>query len=140
MHLLDINVWLALAFDSHKHHQAAAAWFDGAADETCCFCRMTQAGFLRLASTPQVMMDQALTLDAAWRVYDDLYADPRVVFAEEPAGIESLWRTLTRDKTFSPKIWNDAYLAAFAQSVDLEVVTLDKGLGQYKDLRLTVLS
>jgi hypothetical protein len=25
MHLLDINVWLALAFRSHKHHSSANA-------------------------------------------------------------------------------------------------------------------
>ena len=29
MHLPDINVWLALTFDSHAHHPAAKTWFDG---------------------------------------------------------------------------------------------------------------
>jgi hypothetical protein len=44
MHLPDINVWLALTFDSHVHHPAAKVWFDALADEHCFFCRMTQQG------------------------------------------------------------------------------------------------
>jgi len=140
MHLLDVNVWLALAFDSHKHHASAAAWFEKAAADSCCFCRITQTAFLRLATTPQVMMDDALTLADAWLAYDDLYQDPRVAFAEEPAEIESSWRTLTQDETFSPKIWNDAYLAAFALVADFEVITLDKGFSQHKGPRVTILS
>ena len=48
--LPDINVWLALTFDSHIHHAAAKAWFDPLSDEVCYFCRLTQQGFLRLAT------------------------------------------------------------------------------------------
>jgi len=138
MHLLDVNVWLALAFDSHQHHTRAARWFEAAQPESCCFCRMAQQGFLRLATTPQVMMSNALTLADAWRAYDDLYNDPRVVFADEPDGIERLWRVHTQDDTFSPKVWNDAYLAAFAQAADFELVSFDQGLGRYKNLRCII--
>jgi hypothetical protein len=42
MLLPDVNVWLALTFDSHVHHPAAKTWFDGLADEVCFFCRLTQ--------------------------------------------------------------------------------------------------
>jgi uncharacterized protein len=41
---------------------------------------------------------------------------------------------------FSPKVWNDAYLAAFARSVDFEVVTFDQGFAHYANLRRTILS
>ena len=55
MQLPDINVWLALAFDSHIHHPDAKKWFDGLADDAICyFCRLTQLGFLRLATNPKV--------------------------------------------------------------------------------------
>ena len=37
------------------------------------------------------------------------------------------------------KAWNDAYLAAFTLSANLELVTFDKGLSQYKPARCTVL-
>ena len=96
--------------------------------------------FLRLATTPQVMMTDVLTLAAAWLAFDELYNDPHVVFAEEPQGIEPLWRSYTQHQSFSPKVWNDAYLAAFAQAADFEVITFDKGFLQYKNLRHTILT
>ena len=42
MLLPDVNVWLALTFDSHVHHPAAKAWFDALSGELCFFCRYTK--------------------------------------------------------------------------------------------------
>jgi len=138
MHLPDINFWLALAFDSHKHHAPATEWFAGALPADCAFCRLTQQGVLRLATTPAVLGDKALTLVEAWQMYDALFADPRVVFAEEPEDIEARWRNYTRARSFSPKVWNDAYLAAFAASADFDLVTFDQGFLQYDGLRYLI--
>ena len=140
MHLLDINVWLGLAFKRHKHHASAVAWFRSVGQGRCCFCRVTQMGFLRLASNPQAMGSDAVTLLQAWQAYDALFADPHVAYVEEPASIEAVWRSLTQQQAFSPKVWNDAYLAAFARSVDFEVVTFDQGFAHYPNLRRTILS
>ncbi len=76
----------------------------------------------------------------AWRAFDELISDERVAFAEEPDGIEDAWRSLTQLQTFSQNVWSDAYLAAFAQAADFEVVTFDRGFTQYKNVRVTVLS
>jgi toxin-antitoxin system PIN domain toxin len=139
MHLLDINVWLGLAFKRHKHHISAIAWFNSIGQTRCCFCRLTQMGFLRLASNPQAMGISAVTLQQAWQAYDALFADPRVGYVEEPAGIDPVWRSLTQHQSFSPKVWNDAYLAAFAQTVDFEVITFDQGFAQHQGVRCTIL-
>jgi len=139
MHLLDINIWLGLAFQRHTNHVKATAWLRGATDQ-CCFCRVTQAGFLRLASNPSILGPAAVTLAEAWRAYDAMSADPRVVFVEEPQGLERHWRSLTQSSSFSPKVWTDAYLAAFARCAGMEVVTFDRGFLQYPDIRCTVLS
>ena len=88
MFLPDVNVWLALAFDFHLHHTIAKTWYDGSSDE-CSFCRWTQQGFLRLATNPVVLKSQAVSLKEAWQIYDAIMSDPRVAFAEEPAGIEA---------------------------------------------------
>jgi predicted nucleic acid-binding protein len=53
MFLPDINLWLALAFESHVHHAAAKGWFEGLTSERCSFCRLTQQGFLRLVTNPK---------------------------------------------------------------------------------------
>jgi toxin-antitoxin system PIN domain toxin len=137
MHLLDVNVWLGLAFGRHTNHAKAVAWFGASVGEVC-FCRITQAGFLRLASNPSVLGAAAVSLADAWRAYDALFADPRVAFVEEPDDIEQHWRSLTQSASFSPKVWTDAYLAAFALCTGLEVVTFDRGFRQYQAIRCTV--
>lgn len=88
MYLLDINVWLAMAFRRHVSHAAAAAWFQ-AAPGPCLFCRLTQMGFLRLASNPSALGPAAVSMADAWRAYDALFSDPKVAFIDEPAGTEA---------------------------------------------------
>lgn len=140
MYLPDINVWLALAFARHPHHLAAKDWFDPLPEPGCSFCRLTQQGFLRLASNPKAFADEAVSLVEAWTKYDALLNDPRVIFAPQPVRLERYWRAYTRRRTFSPHLWSDAYLAAFARAADYEVVTLDKGFRQYKSTKCTILS
>ena len=140
MRLPDINVWLALTFDSHVHHPAAKTWFDGLpSDAVCFFCRFTQTGFLRLSTNPSVFGKHALTLPDAWNKYDLLMVDPRVAFAPEAAGLENHWRNFTHHRSFSPQVWADAYLAAFALTANLEVVTFDQAFTQYVGVKCTIL-
>jgi len=140
MNLPDINFWLALAFDSHVHHAAATSWMQTADKHSCCFCRLTQLGFLRLATNRKVYPNDALPMNEAWRVYAELFDDERVVFLEEPKDIDIAWKAFTQLRSFSTNVWADAYLAAFAKTIDLELITFDKGFSQYKGLRYTILS
>jgi toxin-antitoxin system PIN domain toxin len=139
MLLPDVNVWIGLAFDSHLHHPAANAWYE-ASSEACYFCRWTQQGFLRLATNPAVFGAEAVSLKEAWHLYDAILSDPRVAFAEEAPGVERYWRAYTQRQSFSPKVWSDAYLAAFAKAAAFEIITFDTGLRQYKGAHCTVLS
>jgi toxin-antitoxin system PIN domain toxin len=139
MLLPDINVWLALTFDSHVHHPAAKLWFDALTDELCFFCRMTQQGFLRLSTNRQVFGAHALTLSEAWAKYDVYQSDSRISFSDEPAGVEPLWRSYTQGQAFTPNVWNDALLAALAEAAGYELVTFDKGFARYPNVRCTIL-
>ena len=89
---------------------------------------------------PQVFGKHALTLSQAWQQYDVLRSDPYVSFVGEPANLESQWRRFTERQTFSPKIWNDGYLAAFAQIGGFELVSFDKAMTQYSGIKCTILS
>ncbi len=141
MILPDINVWLALVFVQHRCHVSARAWFDRLAVESrCYFCRYTQLGFLRLSTNPKANPLQTQTLSQAWTIYDKTCLDPRIGFASEPEGVEGLWRQWTQLSSYSPNVWNDAYLAAFAETGNFELVTFDKGFVQYVGLRVTILS
>ena len=141
MYLPDVNVWLALTFDSHTHHPSTKTWFDALPNDAICFFgRMTQQGFLRLATNPSVFGKHAVTLLDAWEKYDIFLGDPRIAFAEEPTDLENHWRSFTQFQSFSPKVWNDAYLAAFALAGNLELVTFDKAFAQYGNVTCAILS
>jgi uncharacterized protein len=47
---------------------------------------------------------------------------------DEPSGLEPRFRTLTRLRNPAAKDWADSYLAAFAVSGGLTMVTFDRGL------------
>lgn len=128
----DINVWLALIYRGHQHHPAAAQWFDGVQHDTASFCRFTQLGFLRLLTYSQIMEDEVRTQAEAWKTYDQLTSDTRVIFCPEfdPEAIELELRALTTRTHSAPQQWPDAYLAAFAYAEDLILVTFDQALGK----------
>ena len=125
----DINVWVALTYEGHAHHQTAATWFATLEqDLSLVFCRLTQLGLLRLLTTEVVMGDEVLTQPQAWAAYDQWHQDPRVEFADEPPEIEARFRALTRLRQPATKDWADSYLAAFASIGQLTLVTFDRGL------------
>jgi hypothetical protein len=135
----DINVWVALTYDRHSHHLTARKWFDGLNPTArLFFCRLTQLGLLRLLSAAAVMgPDGAKSQPDAWRAYDRWLEDERVEFLDEPSGIETEFRDLTRLPQAAPKDWADSYLVAFAQASRLTVVTFDQAFqDKAKDLLL----
>lgn len=92
------------------------------------FCRVTQMGLLRLLSNPAIMGEDAIDRSAAWRVFDQLWADERVLWADEPDDLDAVWRAISARDDMSHKLWTDDYLAAFAQTSGATLATLDREL------------
>ena len=128
--LFDTNVWLAAVFTTHPFHQTAQKKLQQATPaEPAVFCRSTQQSFLRLASTPTLLKAYGatgLTNCDALVALGALLALPQVCEREEPPGTPALWHSLASHNTASPKVWMDAYLAAFAIGGGLRMVTLDQ--------------
>jgi toxin-antitoxin system PIN domain toxin len=83
---------------------------------------------------------QPLTNNAAWQAYDAAIADPRIRLEEdEPPNLERWWRQYAQRNTASPKLWMDAYLAAFARAGDYRLVTIDAAFKQFAGLDLLLL-
>jgi toxin-antitoxin system PIN domain toxin len=120
------------------HHHVASDWHASLEpDVRFHFCRFTQLGLLRLLTAGSVMGDDVMNQTEAWAVYDRWLEDDRVAFLEEPPGLERRFRVLTRLKSASPKVWADAYLAAFAETSQLTIVTFDRAFrGKAKPLIL----
>jgi predicted nucleic acid-binding protein len=74
-----------------------------------------------------VMGEDVLKPNGAWRAYDTLRADPRVIFVPEQAGFSDHWRSQANRISGGPNGWTDAYLAAFSSHGDLTLVTFDRG-------------
>ena len=130
--LCDSNVFVALAVEQHVHHERAAAWFSSlSADSNICFCRATQLSFLRLLTIKIAPDYHPLTNAEAATCYERLLADPLVEIAPEPESLDILWPHLATRDTASPKLWMDAYLAAFAITGGFRLVTLDRDFQQF---------
>jgi uncharacterized protein len=65
---------------------------------------------------------------------------PSVSYREEPEGLAALWHRLGALPSTSPKVWKDAYLAAFATAGGLQMVTLDQAFTQFGGISVTILS
>jgi toxin-antitoxin system PIN domain toxin len=144
VNLCDVNLWLALTLSEHPHGAAARRWFDQmTVPGSVLFCRVTQQGYLRLLTNAAVLAaygNPPLTNREAWIAYEALLADERVMFqADEPPGIEAGWRELAVRDTASPKLWMDAYLAAFSIAAGYRMVTTDAAFNQFPRLDLVLL-
>ncbi len=140
-YLCDSNVFVALVTLAHIHHRVALQWFDGlGVDDGADFCRMTQSSFLRLLTTDQFMRPHTRTNEQALTILSTTMMDIRMGFAEEPPGLEKGWHMLASDTRHAPKLWMDAYLAAFAQLGGMAFVTFDKRFRQFASLDLIVLN
>jgi uncharacterized protein len=144
MPLADSNVWIALALSNHEFHDAARLWLaKQTPNDAVLFCRFTQLSFLRLLTTHAVCAPYRippLTNKVAWATYERFIADARIAWAEEPPGINARWQKLANRPTASPKLWMDAYLAAFAMEGGHQLVTIDKDFQQFKGLKLHLLT
>lgn len=127
--LFDTNVWIAALFPTHPFHShARAALRDATPANPAVFCRSTEQSFLRLASTEALLRAYGavgLTNRDALVAMSDLLALPQVCEREEAPGTAALWHRLASRNTASPKLWMDAYLAAFAISGAMSIVSLD---------------
>jgi len=81
-----------------------------------------------------------LTNSEAWELYEALVADERIIFRpDEPPGIDRWWREFAIRPEASPKLWIDAYLAAFAQAEGCRMVTTDTAFRHFEGLDLLLL-
>jgi len=141
-HLCDSNLLVALITGSHPHHKASVRWLDGLQEsDTALLCRFTQLSFFRLLTLEAVMGDDVQTNARAVSVLENLMDHPKfTLVVQEPEGLDSEWIRMAGLRSASPRVWMDAYLAAFAKGLSASFVTFDKGFERYKafglDLKL----
>ena len=138
--LCDVNFLFVLITNRHEHHPRATVWFERAASGDAVICRHAQLGLFRLLTNPAILREEAVRADACWRLWQRLLSDDRVRFIiTEPEGIDAAFKGFTERRAFTPKLWTDAYLAAFARAAGLSVVTFDAAFRQFTGVQVEVL-
>jgi uncharacterized protein len=132
--LLDVNVLVALAWDSHVHHVAVREWFAANSSAGWATCPLTESGFVRVSSNPKVL-PEAIGVGAARDVLAALRAQPGHRFVADDV-------SLTDDDV--PAITGhrqvtDVHLLTLARRHLISLVTFDAAiasLAEGRDVKL----
>jgi len=124
-YLLDTNVLIALAWPNHVHHADALRWFTAKGSKGFRTCPITQAGFVRISSSP-AFSPQAVTTAQALSLLEQVSELPGHEFWPDDI---SLWDAAAATKVWTgPRQVTDAYLLALASAHDGVLATLDRGV------------
>ena len=125
----DINVWLALSYHGHNHHETAIRWLRALQEDALLIlCRHTQLGWFRLLTTEAVLSADVRSQKECWALFDQWIDGGKAILADDPAGLDDNFRRRATADSPSPKVWADAYLAAFAETGRMTMVTFDRAL------------
>jgi uncharacterized protein len=123
--LLDVNALIALAWDSHVHHQPIRAWFAANSTRGWATCPVTESGFVRVSSNPKVL-PSPIGVEDARRVLTLLRA---------AAGHRFLTDDVSLTDAEVPKLTGhrqvtDAHLLTLARRHGVRLVTFDAGIAR----------
>ena len=77
--------------------------------------------------------------EGAWATSERLLGDGSIHYHDEPSGLETHLQSLTGAAKAARDFWTDAYLAAFAITAGMRLVTFDSGFTRFKDLECLIL-
>lgn len=123
MGLLDVNVLVALAWDSHVHHTATRSWFAASAASGWATCPLTESGFVRVSSNPKVL-PHAIGVEAARGVLSALRATGGHSFVIDDVSVTDA----DVPRVAGHRQVTDAHLLTLARRRAMRVVTFDRGL------------
>jgi uncharacterized protein len=143
-YLADTNVWIALQFEKHPSHQIAVDFMEIRAEGTpIFFARIVEHSFLRLISTAAICRTYSVPVHTnvqAVEILEGWHTQPHIRCLDtEPEGTRELWLELAAIPSASPKVWMDAYLAAFAIRAGLPFATLDSDFRKFEAAGLDLL-
>jgi hypothetical protein len=120
--LLDVNMLMALLWESHEHHHIARRWFRAVTGFGT--CPVAQLGFSRVSSHP--LLGYGMSPDQSFAVLRRLLADPRHRFVPDDLSCED--RVVRTDLMAGANQITDHYLVALARQHQLSLATFDEPL------------
>jgi toxin-antitoxin system PIN domain toxin len=126
IHLLDVNLLIALSWPQHVHHAKSHEWFHAVGRKAWATCPLTQVAFIRISSNAKIITD-AVSPREAVEVLKKItevsghHFWPDVI---EPANA----KVFTTTAFVGHRQVTDAYLLALAQHHKGRLATFDKGI------------
>ena len=125
-YLLDTNVLIPLLWPLHTEQAKVRAWFTAYAAKSFATCSLTQAGFLRITSSPAIIGERYALSDARALLLDftkwpgHTFWPTTISYFEATAPFER--------RMHGPKQITDAYLLGIAKHHGGKLATLDKAV------------
>ena len=130
MWLLDGNLLVALAIDTHEFHDQVQLWFDSQT-EPFATCAITEGTLLRV----HMKVGQDSSAAAAWSVLEAIHGMPDHVFWNDGFS----YREVEFNDLVGSKQVTDAWLAELARRYRAQLATLDTGLvAQHPDVAFLI--
>ncbi|MCW1886884.1 PIN domain-containing protein [Luteolibacter flavescens] len=129
--LPDLNVWLALSFSGHTHHERALDYWNDQRQDLVAFCGVTLIGLPRLLTTGPVMFGDPFSPEVAARKCQELLSLPDVLFIQDEEGLFGRLDDWSKASFFRPKLWTDAWLAALAVENECRLVSFDADFSKF---------
>ncbi len=128
--LLDVNVLVALAWDSHVHHRESTRWFaehrsSGSAWATC---PVTESGFVRVSSNPAVLPAAISASDAIGVLRAMRAAGSHRFLADDVSMLDPDLVLPTGHRQVT-----DVHLLALAKRHAGQLITFDRALAELAD-------
>ena len=126
VHLLDVNVLLALMWPAHQSHQSAQDWFAGNARTGWATCPFTQAGCVRMLSNPSFSSD-FLSLQEAVKLLTANLNHPSHRFWPDDLSFPEAAEPVLKQMQGHQQV-TDAYLLGLALRRKAKLATMDRGV------------
>ncbi|HWF04050.1 MAG TPA: TA system VapC family ribonuclease toxin [Candidatus Angelobacter sp.] len=126
VHLLDVNVLVALMWPAHAYHDRAQEWFGKYSKSGWATCPLTQSGCVRILSNPSFSSDAATPQQALKILVANLkhpshqFWPDDVSFAE---AVEPMQKQMVGHQQIS-----DAYLLGLTLHRKAKLATMDRGV------------
>ena len=132
--LPDLNVWLALIWPEHIHHQHAVLYWEQQAAEQVLFCTVTALGLVRLVCQPKLMGTAVRNAAQASNLLNALCQQPGVQMAKPDHDGWEVFHHLLRGGEIPSRLCTDAHLAALAIANGWRLVSFDRDFERFAAL------
>ncbi len=124
IHLLDVNVLVALFDPAHIHHEAAHEWFGASSSAGWATCPLTENGLVRVISNPAYPGRRTTVVDAVNRLRRFTKSETHAFWPDDVSLLDT--HSIDASHLSGHRQITDAYLLALAVQRSAALATFDR--------------